>query len=276
MKKTFLAKRNSLLSGRNISWGAGALLVVLFISLIRFLAPNLFWQVFTPVFRVSDALAAESHTFLSSFGNAAELAALNEKKVSENAALANANQTLLQKVSDLESLLGTSATQREIPGILVGVVARPPTSPYDTLVLASGKKKGVALGQEVFGESGMPIGIISAVQSDFSRATLFSASGMTMDGWVGHTSIPITLAGAGAGALQATIARAANIAVGDIVFVPGPGMLPIGSVVRIDSDPLSPGVTLRIQLASNPFETSWVMLRETGVEPLTFATSTAL
>ena len=44
-----------------------------------------------------------------------------------------------------------SLSLKDASGILAGVVARPPESPYDTLVLAAGKNAGVTLGMEVFG-----------------------------------------------------------------------------------------------------------------------------
>lgn len=274
MKRTFLVKRNALLSSRSFSWGALALAFSVVALLARLIAPDLFWQAFTPFSRVSDAIATKSHEFLSSFSDATVLAGRNETLVAENASLAIENQTLAQKVASLSALLGASASEREAPSILAGVVARPPVSPYDTLVLAAGMTEGVALGMEAFGTDGVPIGIISSVDDDFSHITLFSTPGVVTNGWVGQDSIPLELMGAGAGTMQAFVARAAGISLGDVVFVPGPGQLPIGSVVRIDSDPRSPGVTLRIQPATNPFSLSWVTLRATGVMGVAFATST--
>jgi cell shape-determining protein MreC len=276
MKKTFLVKRNALLSPRAVSSGAVALGAVVLLLSVRLIAPDFFWHIFSPLSDAARAVSETGHGFLASFENAASLAAQNEKLAAQNAALADENQTLVQKTATLATLLGTTNVQKAIPGILAGVVARPPMSPYDTLVLASGKKDGASLGQEAFGENGVPVGIVSAVTDDFSRVVLFSAPGATTNGWVGHANVPLTLEGAGAGTLLATVARAADIAVGDTVFVPGPGQLPVGSVVRIDSDPLSPAVTLRIQPAANPFSLSWVTLRATGITGVSFATSTQL
>jgi len=241
----------------NFSWGVFALGFALAILFVRLLAPNFFWRTFTPVFHASDALASESHFFLSGFGNTATLAVQRERLAQENVALTNENQALLQKIADLKALSLS-------PGIPAGVVARPPESPYDTLVLAAGRNAGVALGMEAFGNGGVPIGTISSVLDDFSRVTLFSAPGVQTGGWVGHAALPLTIQGMGAGAMQATVSRSAPIAVGDTVFVPGPGMLPIGTVVRIDSDSSSPGVTVRIQSALNLFSIVWVTLRSTG------------
>ena len=109
--------------------------------------------------------------------------------------------------------------------------------------------------------------------SDFSRVTLFSAPGVITNGWVGAGNVPLIIKGAGAGVLNASVPRSAGIFVGDIVFVPGPGMLPVGVVMRADSDPASPSVTLRIMPTINLFSVAWVTMRDTGVK-LFSATST--
>jgi cell shape-determining protein MreC len=267
MKKTYLARRNALLSARNLSWGTGALFFSIIILCLRLLVPNIFWQIFSPVFYISDDLASKSQQFFTQFGDRSELSRENERLSLENAALQAQNATLTQQAA-------TQSVLRTGTGILAGVVVRPPVSPYDTLVVGMGSKDGVTLGMEAFGQGGVPIGIVSSVLSNFSRVTLFSTPDMRTDGWVGHGSIPITLIGAGAGAFRASVSRSANVVVGDSVFVPGPGPLALGSVLRIDSDPISPAVTLRIASAVNPFSLSSVILRSTGITGVVFATST--
>lgn len=274
MKKTFSARHNAFLLPRSVSRGIFVLIFVFLFLLLRLLAPNTFWKILTPFFSVSDSLAKQSHVFFAHFANASKLVVLNEKLQEENATLAIENKILTQKVTNL-SLLFSSSVTKSIPGIQVSVIARPPESPYDTLLLAGGRNNGIALGNEVFAKSGMPIGSITSVLDEFSQATLFSASGVLTYGWVGRTAIPITIIGTGGGTLSATLARTAPVVVGDTVFVPGPGMLPVGSVVRIDSDPLSPGITLRIMPAHNLFSTSEVVVRAVSVAPSIFATSTA-
>lgn len=279
MKKTFLARRNAFLSSANISWGGYALLIAVVLFFMRFATPDFFWKVFAPVFRSADSLAAGSHAFFSSFGDAAKLSLRNETLVSENAALANENQAFLKKMASLEALFGSPAPGESTPsGILAGVLARPPEAPYDTLVLAQGSRAGIALGQEVFGAGNVPIGVVSSVLDDFSRVTLFSSPGVSIAGWVGSANIPLTVTGVGAGSMSASLTRSANIIVGDSVFGPGPGMLPIGTVTRIDESPSSPSMTLRIVPALNLFSISWVVVRDTGaalLDALPQTTSTA-
>ncbi len=259
MKRTYLAKRNALLSSTNISWGAYALIVAVLLLILRISAPNFFWTVFTPVFRASDAFSEKSSLFFNSFGDTAKLSVQNERLIEENSALFLQNQTLIQKIEDISGLEQDGKT------IIAGVVARPPSSPYDTLILAGGSNEGIILGMEAFGEGGTPLGVVSTVLDDFSRVTLFSAPKMTVSGWVGKNSLPVTIIGVGAGAMQASVARSAGIVVGDVVSVPGPGRISIGSVVRVDSDPSSPSVTLRIRSELNMFSVAWVTLRDTGI-----------
>ena len=260
MKKTFLAKRNAIFSPANISWGAFALAVAIFLLFLRLLAPNLFWKMFTPVFRISYALEKASHAIFISFSDTAKLALRNEELASENLALANENQALVQK---MKSISGLSTDAR---GIIAGVVARPPESPYDTLVLSAGSNDGVILGMEAFGEGGVPLGVVSTVFASFSRVTLFSAPDVTINGWVGENNLPLIIKGTGGGTMTASIARSSNIVVGDTVFAPGPGMLPLGSIVRVDNETTSPSVTLRIMPSVNLFSIAWISLRDTGVK----------
>lgn len=259
MKKTYLAKRNALLSSANLSWGAFALIFAILILLLRLLAPNLFWTALAPVFRASDALAMESRTFLSVFGDKAKLASQNEKLAGDNAALALQNQSLIKKLGNISGLAQPAG------GIIAGVIARPPESPYDTLVLSAGSVNGIVPGMEVFGDGDIPLGVISSVSNNFSRVKLFSAPEMIVNGWVGKKNIPITINGAGAGVMNASASRSAEISTGDIVYAPGPGMLLIGSVVRVDSVQTSPSVTLRIMPAINLFSVAWVVVRDTGI-----------
>lgn len=284
MKRTFLSKRNALLSSTSLSWGSAALACALFVLLVRIFAPNFFWHIFSPVFRGADALAAQSHSFLQHFGDTAALASKNEQLMNENVALASENQALSKKIMSILSL-SPAAGQYSSEGIFAGVVARPPESPYDTLILAAGENAGVTLGMEAFGSGGVPLGVVSSVLADFSRVTLFSAPSMSTSGWIEHAdpsvqtgqaTLPLTISGAGAGVMNAVAARSAGITVGDVVFVPGPGMLPIGVVTRIDSDLSSPSITLRIQPALNLFSISWVVVRDTGAPLFISATSTSL
>ncbi|MDB5244507.1 MAG: Rod shape-determining protein MreC [Parcubacteria group bacterium] len=265
MKKTFLTRRNAFLLSGGVSWGGYALIIVLLLIAVRLIVPNVYFHIFAPVFRSADALASTSHSFFGFFNSSAELTKANERLLQENAALANENEALIQKEASLEALLGTSESNRIItPAVLAGVIARPPESPYDTLIVDKGTHSGVVVGQEAFGPGNVPLGVVTTALADFSRITLFSAPGMSAIGSVGSKNIPLTVMGGGGGVLNASLTRPSDVAVGDLVFLPGPGALPAGKVVRIDGDPTSPSMTLRIQPRVNLFTLYFVTIRDAG------------
>lgn len=271
MKKTFLAKRNALLSSDRASWGSVALGFVAIVLVLRFLLPNVFWYVVTPVFAASTGMGNATHGLFSVFSDKASLMQANELLTSQNVLLSAEVAGLTEKDSVLS---GASLTGR----ILAGVVSRPPESPYDTFLVAAGKSEGVTPLMEAFAvdpntSGGVPIGIVSNVTAHYSQITLFSAPRITINGWIGKTAIPVTLHGTGGGTFGAVVSRSAAIGAGDIVYVSGPGMLPIGTIARVDSDPSSPAVVLRITPLINIFSIGWVTLRDSGANFKTATTS---
>lgn len=287
MKKTFLTRRNALLAPENISWGGGALIVVLILLLVRLVAPNGFFFLLSPVMGGAQTLADTSHLLFSSFGDRATLAFQNEQLQNDNTILSLTNTALLDKAARLQALLDASTADRSHPAqMLAEVVAHPPESPYDTLLLAAGSEAGVVLGDGVFTASRdasstglIPIGLVTMVTPSFSRVTLFSSPGVHTSAWIGSTHVPLTLVGVGAGAVESTAPRAAAISVGDVVMSTGVGTLALGRVVRIDSDPSSPAVVLRIVPAVNPFSIPEVILRDVGttfLSSFTIGSSTLL
>lgn len=256
------ARRNALLSPARFSWGAVALAFALCALAFRLAAPDVFSRAEAPLLHSASALSLGGASLFSGFSDAAALAARAEALSRENAALSAENQTLRKQAVDQAALLGGPPPEGGAGGIVVGVISAPPTSPYDTLVLAGGATDGVALGQEAFGGGGVPLGIVSSASEHFSRVTLFSAPGIVTRGWIGNGNLPLEMRGAGGGALRATIAQAADIALDDPVFAPGPGALFIGRVARIDRDTASPSADILIQGAFNTFSATWVELRD--------------
>lgn len=269
MRKTFLPKRSLFESLLALSWGGMVVGVALLALAVRLVLPNVFWTVTSPLFTASNALGGVSRTFLGSFNDAASLTLRVDRLMAETAALQNENATLKARLEAYGAL-------GDRPGIIAGVVSRPPQSAYDTLVIAAGTREGVTVGMEAFAEGDVPVGVVDTVWENFARITLFSAPQRETAGWVGPHSTAITINGLGGGALSASAAAAANIVVGDLVYVPGPGALLLGRVRDVETSPSSSSVLIRIVPAVNLFNVTWVTVRETGVElpRQTIATST--
>ncbi len=277
MKKTFLAKRNAILSPSGFSVGLIALLVVILMFVLRMLAPNFFLSLSAPLFRLGNVATERTHSILSSFGNTATLTLENENLINQNQILAAKNRALTDTMLNLSVRAGAATISTK--GIIAEVVARPPMSVYDVLVVAAGSTDGVTLGMEAFGSNGVPLGVVSTVMSNFARITLFSAPGEKIMVLVGSAHTSLTIFGTGAGTFSAEISRATPITVGEAIYAPGSLTLPIGVISRIDGAPSSPTISLRIMPTVNIFKLSSVTLRKSGASlrgALIHATSTNL
>lgn len=237
--------------------------VALLVFAARLVAPGLLLAGVAPLFTAGNALARASSGFFSAFGNTAALAAKNRTLAQANATLELENEALRQKAADLGALIGTSTPAT--PGITATVLARPPMAPYDTLILGSGSEAGITASMEAYGPAGTPLGLVESATGGFARVRLFTAPGVVTDAWVGSTRVPVTLHGAGAGAFSATVSQGSGIAVGDLVYLPGPpaggGATPVARVAHIEGTASDPAATLAIASLVNASSLAWVVVR---------------
>ena len=254
-------------------WGTGVLVVALILVLTRLLLPDFFVRAAAPLWGAGDSFTAGVTGFFEGFGNARTLAAKNKALALENAKLALENRTLEERIADLTTLIGTSSPSGV--GVLAGVIARPPTAPYDTFILSAGTGAGVRERMEAFAKGGIPIGIVEEVTTQFSRVRLFSSPRVATDAWVGEGRIPLTLRGTGGGAFTASVSQGSGVQVGDLVYLPGPGAVPVGRVANVKGVASDLVVTLAIAPVVNPFSVVWVELRvaATGAASSTLTTA---
>ena len=264
MKKRFSPRHNILLPRK--SWGIGGAVLALaaLVVLLRFVAPDALVAVARPAWSFGAGVGSGLNALSGLFRDGASREAERRRLVEETATLSAENTILAERVRDLEGLLGTRSSAPE--GIVAGVLARPPVSPYDILITDQGSKAGVSVGASVRGAGGIPLGTVESVTEDASRVTLYSAPSRRTEGWIGASRIPVTLIGEGAGVFSASVPRDAAIVAGDAVLIPGGGALPIGSIETIETDPSSPLATLFIRPLVNPFSIIWVTIEKR--EPL--------
>lgn len=230
---------------------------MLLLVLVRLTAPNFFWRITSPILIGATNLSNANRAAVIGFRQSSNLSEENASLAADNVALQNENLALRTRLEGTESYRESS--------IVAGVVARPPVSAYDTLVLGLGTSGGVIVGMEAFGPGETPIGLVTQSSANFSRVQLFSAPNVETEGWAGDSKVPVTLRGVGGGAFTISVARAAGVQVGDSIFVPGPGMLPIGVVSSIYDDPSSTSVILNVVARVNIFSLGWVELRNSGM-----------
>lgn len=232
--------------------------LVLIFVVLRFLLPGTLITVAKPFWATGNVLTAGVGNVGSFFTDKVALTNERDRLLAENAALYAKSALLEARIADLERLLG--GRTEAAGGILAGVLARPPVSPYDVLIVDAGSDAGVSVGSRADGPGGMPIGSVESVTKDSARIQLYSTPAKETESWVGEVRIPVTLVGEGSGAMSAVVAREAGIAIGDLVYVAGPGALPVGSVTAVGNDPSSPRSRVDIHPLLNPFSVTWVTI----------------
>jgi cell shape-determining protein MreC len=257
MKRQFSRRRSS---GISIWAYSGAILLVVLILLLRVVLPGVFVTLTSPFWNLGTALSSGTNDFFAGFTSNRKIVAENTTLSTQVATLTNEDQVLTARTEDLTKLLGgqSSTTAITAGDILAGVLARPPESPYDTLTLSAGSSDGIIMNAIVYSSGGIPIGTISQSQANSSQVSLFSTPGRSVSGWVGVNRIPVTLTGMGGGAFSATVTASTTVSVGDTVYLPGPGALPIGTVVRVETDPSSPTPIIDVQPLVDLFSITWV------------------
>ncbi|MBY0110399.1 rod shape-determining protein MreC [Patescibacteria group bacterium] len=254
MKKQSFRRHSavSLLSPTVRTAGVIVLVVILLLAIIRFVFPGSLMALATPFWNLSSTLTGGVGGIMDSFGNTRMLTEDHDRLLEENIALSAEVAELEARLADVEGLVDTPE------GILAGVLARPPIAPYDVLILGAGTEAGIREGHLVYGNGGVPIGVIRSLSEGNARAALFSEAGRETPGWVGADRIPVSVSGTGAGTFRMTVAKDSGILVGDVVYLPGPGALPIGFVSRVETDPSSPDARVHVFPYTNPFTLSVV------------------
>lgn len=95
--------------------------------------------------------------------------------------------------------------------LIATVLARPPQTPYDVIIIDVGSDNSLVIGSEVFLPEGPIIGSVSEVFSGKARVELFSSADKETNAILERNNIPVTLVGAGAGNFKFILPR--NIAV---------------------------------------------------------------
>lgn len=259
MKTQFSHRRNALISKQTLivaSSVAGVCAVVLVVSSFF---PSLPLVLATPGWKLGAVASNATHAVTSVFQNTDLVVADKERLDAENQMLNNENRVLRTQLEDISRLTGGGvlSTHR----VVASVISRPPLSPYDTLIVYLNNGSSVPLDAFVYGPGSVPIGKVTQSARGMARVLLYSSPNEKTEGWIGEKRLPVTLLGESAGSFSATLARESGVAVGDILYLPGPGALPAGTVVDVASDPSSTNDVVHIVPYVNIFSLTWVSIQ---------------
>ncbi len=191
----------------------------------------------TPFWNAERYLMLESRTVLAYFSS--KIALEDERlRLSDELVQAQAlllDRSLLREENTLlKEQLGRSGAKA--PRIIGAVLASPPRSLYDTIVLDIGAADGITVGDRaLFGS--LVFGQVSRVYAHTLIVDFFSTAGKKTPVLILHegSSIPVEAVGEGGGAFIATLPADVTVSIGDSVVIPGMNPLVFSVVETIES-----------------------------------------
>lgn len=184
--------------------------------------------------KVGDAGSSFVGAFASKRALVEENVLLREENSRLRAEVLDRN-LLKERIAVLEKTLGRDDTERRITA---QVLAGPPRSAYDTLIIDAGDDLFVVSGDQVVYAGSGVVGEVSEVYPHSSKVKLFSFPGEKISVLLGTSTMPITAEGRGMGNFEAHVPRESLVAEGDEVITPDDLIVGIiGAVVRDDTLP---------------------------------------
>ncbi len=173
-----------------------------------------------------------------------------EQEVAASQGVAATLAYITAENTELRNLLSASSS----PQIVAGVLARPPYTPYDTIVLDKGSEDGIVEYAPVYHGKGIALGYVHAVFPHMSYVTLFSSPGVESTVYIFGANLFTTAYGEGGGVVHLSVPQGVPLTRGDAVVLPSLHTGTLGTVDEIQSIATEPEqhayVTLGVPLQS--------------------------
>lgn len=180
---------------------------------------------------------------------------LSKKELIERLTSAETELARVRGQSALYELLAEEnaslrASTERVPGFDVPaaarILARPPRSSYDTLILDVGQSEGIRE-NDIVVFSGIALGRILSVSQSSSIAELYSSPGLERDVILGNPQAVAIASGKGGGSFEVSLPRDVSVAIGDPVRISRSETLALGTVVEIEGVPTDPTKIIRFR-----------------------------
>lgn len=214
--------------------------------LVQRLAPS--------VWEAGGQLALSNSPLFSVFYSKSALLNENEalKKEIRDISLKLLDRNLLYEENlSLKERLGRSGSGQTV---VARVIAKPPHSLYDTLVIDVGSQEGIQGGEKVLYGDNIMVGEIAEVFGKTSKVKLFSSSSENINVTIGKRAVPALAEGLGGGNFEIKIPRDTHISLGDAILAPS--IMPhfLGVVEYIESKESDPFERILFKSPISPFE----------------------
>lgn len=260
----YLLKNN--LRPRNKNWRLKiALIILIFVTLFFISRANVFKEflnkVALPFWRIDNYAVSGFSGFFSVINSKRSLIFENralKEELDRTKADSSIRKILQKENEDLKILLGRNDARKNV--ILAAVLVKPGISPFDIIIIDTGKNKGVKKGDKVLFENALTIGEIEETYEGSSKVRLYSSPGEKTIAFVGPTSMQVEAEGYGGGNFIAKLPRGLEVKEGDEVMMPGISTSILGLVEKIKTSPADSFQEIIFKIPVNLAELKWVLV----------------
>lgn len=231
------------------------LLIIFLVVVLYSIVPGLLhmslrvlFMIVRPAVSVSATLSNERADFFSFFTS-------KEALVEENASLRRQATDLTLVRAENQRLRETLSTFNKalLPdkSILATVIAAPPRSVYDTLLIDISQTPNVRQGMLVLSLDGAALGTVAEVLGSTAKVLLFSSSGVQLSGSLGASTTAVDLVGRGGGTFRATLPSHVRVEPGERITSAHVGgrIVALVETVTMDSTQLSETLDARLPVS---------------------------
>ena len=232
-----------------------AIVVLLVAVIIRYGAAS----IATPFMKLGSSITDVGTAAVGALSSKNSVETENQKlkdQLAEVQVAIDRDKLLVEENIQLKELLGR---QTKKSFVLATVLAKPPMSLYDTVVVDVGSSDGVAVGDTVLALGSVPIGKVSTAYSHTSTVQLFSSSGQKVDVRIAK-NLQVTAEAQGGGNFMIKLPKGTIVAEGDPVSAPGIGAEIFGHVENISMNENDPFMYLRFSLPINMSELHFLQI----------------
>lgn len=217
-------RRTNVAENRSKRVTASIICALVLLFLIQYFFPRFIPTIFYPVtsfFWKTESGSVGLVVRLSQMVRSKYSLVKENKRLTDEVASRDASMLLLDALKkeneELKIALGR-ATQGEV--VLGVILARPPISPYDTLVIDIGSDDGLAIGDKVYTDGDTLVGDIAEVFDSHAKVSLYSSPGRVVPVVIGSTNAETQATGRGAGNFMARLPVELGIEEGDTIVMP--------------------------------------------------------
>ena len=258
-KKQIINKRRKII--QNII-GFGLFFILCAIGILSWTG-QLFNFVGRPIWKAENFISQGFSNIDYLFKTKASISTENHNLIEEISSLRTTMtdyQILKSDNDQLKEMLGRLPEKNNF--VLGNILTKPNHSPYDTVIIDVGSDNGIKVGDSVYANETIPIGIVDKTYNQTSLITLYTNPGQKTEGFIDGTNASVELIGRGGGNFEMVIPLELQADKGTIIYIPGSTSEVLAIVQEVISLPTDPFKKVILSSPVNIQNLKWVEVKK--------------